>query len=655
MLPTYRPAASPASTGSVDHIQLGTVMPDAATLDRLVARWIEAVSDPYLPTAERLALTPLPFEAYCYAIEGRDKIARDNRRREALTWQIEDTGKGVGTLHVLGQESPEVLAFLRFDRQAEDTPDLTGWLRYLRRKIPFDMLLKKWPEFRPVAAFPESGRWMHTLIVAATGHGKSEVTKAILHHYTERPGVGVLVLDPGRNLALDIAHWPELHRQNRVIYVEPELRPGLTVGINPFHGGHLLPDREKSQLAEAVGQALSELSSNLTDHMKTLGTHCATVLMDFADASMLDLARMVQEPPDSKKSPFGGFRDERRDKLMEAAYYHRDPYVRDFFRFRFDAPAYAGIRDWLGARIDRVTSMVDVRNALFGPATLDLERELDAGKFVVVNLAKYGEDEHRAAMGRMLVAMVAAIGNRRAQRTGPYTPLHLVVDEVTTMASGKMIKVLNELRKFAVHATFAQQADGEGFTKEQARSLVKNTLCRLAATKNRREGAELLDNEVSADELPPLSAGQFWVRWEGVPGIHTVEVRSDLVVRNRQGNVDADVSPERWLPDLLWEAYLDRLTQPGGYYRKAETRPLHKDTTPPERPGRVQPERPAARDEAPAQHVPEKPAPVRGRTKTVPAYEAIPPKGRATKPRKPAAGKPKSPPVVGDDDDDEAD
>ncbi|MFC7661856.1 helicase HerA domain-containing protein [Methylorubrum suomiense] len=246
MLPTYRQAASPAPSGADDRIELGTALPDAATLDRLVAKWTEAVSDPYLPAAERLALTPLAFEAYCYAVEGRDKIARETRRREALTWQIEDTGKGVGTLHVLGEESPEVLAFLRFDRQSDDTPDLAGWLRYLRRKIPVEKLMERWPEFRPVAAFPEASRRMHTLVVAATGHGKSEVLKALLHPYAQRRRAGVLLIDPGRTLAVDVARWPELHRDNRIIYVEPELRAGLTVGFNPFDRAHLLDVREKA-------------------------------------------------------------------------------------------------------------------------------------------------------------------------------------------------------------------------------------------------------------------------------------------------------------------------------------------------------------------------------------------------------------------------
>jgi Helicase HerA, central domain len=646
MLTTYRQAASPVTSGSDDRIELGTVLPDPATLNRLVARWIEAISDPYLPTAERLALTPLEFEAYCYAVEGQSKITRDTRRREALTWQIEETGKGVGSLHVLGEESPEVLAFLRFDRQADDTPDLTGWLRYLRRKIPVEKLMDRWPEFRPVAAFPEAGRRMHTLVVAATGHGKSEVLKAMLHHYAERPRAGVLLIDPGRTLAVDVARWPELHRDNRIIYVEPELRPGLTVGFNPFDRAQTLDARDKSHLAETIGTAISEMTANLTDNMETLVTNCARVLLDEPDATMEDLGRMVVEPPDPKKSPYGGFIDRRRERLLKKAYDHPDRHVRNFFRFRFGAGSYALNRDFLGNRVDRITGMVDVRNALFGPSTIDLERELDAGKFVVVNLAKYGKRKQRAALGRLLVTMAAGIASRRMQREGPYTPLHIVVDEVTSMTSPQMIEVLNEARKVGVHATFAQQTEGEGFTKEQARSLVKNTLCRLAATKNRREGAELLDNEVSADELPPLSAGQFWVRWEGVPGIHTVEVRSDLVVRNRQGNIDPDVSPERWLPDLLWEAYLDRLTQPGGYYRKAETRPLHTDTTPPARPGRVQPERPAERDEAPEHHLPERPKPVSGRDKKVPAYEAVLAKGRATKPRKPTAEKPKTDSVV---------
>jgi len=629
MLPSYSQALASAMVGPIDKIRLGTALPDVKALDAIVAWYCEQIDDPYLPREERLAAFPLPFAAFCYALESRGKIARDERRREALSWQIQDSGKGAGTLHVLGQEDPAVRYFLRHDDAQDYTPDLAGWLAYLKRKMPFENVMAR---HRPYADFPEISRRMHTLVVAATGHGKSEVLKALLHHYAVHRSAGVIVLDPGRNLAQDMARWPELHRDNRVIYVEPELRPGLTVGFNPFSGGHLLEERERSHLAETIGLALSEMTMDLTENMETLVTNCAMVLLDFADATMQDLGRMVSKPPDEKKSPFAGaFMDERRDKLLSAAYYHRDPDVRDFFRYRFDATAYNASREFLGTRIDRVTTMVDVRNALFGVATLDLERELNAGKFVLVNLAKYGRRKQRAAIGRLLVAMVAGIASRRAQVAPPYTPIHLVVDEVTTMASPTMIETLNENRKFGLHGTFAQQVDGDGFTREQAHSLVTNTRCRLAATDDPKEGAALLDPRTDPDTLPLLQTGQFWVRWEGMPGVHTVQVRSDLVVRNRQGEVDPDADPAVWLPEPHWQAYVEWLTTRGGYYRQARTRPLHTDTAPPVAPVGAPEAAPSSADMPTA---PPRPAAPRGRAKTVPAYEVVPGKARVSKPRK---------------------
>lgn len=656
MLPGYRHAASPAAAQSDDLIQLGTALPDAATLNRIVEWYTARVSSiPDLPPDLR-ARTPLPYEPYRYAVAEQSRTGQSQYRREALTWQAERTG--TDGVYVFGEGRQEAARFQNASVRPEDTPDLPGYLAYLRRLMRLDELLEKHPELRPVAAFPEAGRRMHTLVVAATGHGKSEVLKALLHPYAERPRAGVLLIDPGRTLAVDVARWPELHRDNRIIYVEPELRAGLTVGFNPFAQAHLLDAREKSHLAETIGTAISEMTANLTDNMETLVTNCARVLLDQPDATMEDLGRMVVEPPDPKKSPFGGFIDRRRERLLEAGYHHPDRHVRDFFRFRFAAGSYALNRDFLGNRVDRISGMVDVRNALFGPATIDLERELDAGKFVVVNLAKYGRRKQRAAIGRLLVTMAVGIGSRRMQREGPYTPLHLVVDEVSAMTSPQMIEVLNELRKVGVHATFAQQTEGEGFSKEQAVALVGNTRCRLAALDDPKRGAELVAHRGRADELPPLQQGQFWVTWAGVPGVHTVQVRSDLVVRDTEGRVRPDASPARWLPEAEWQAYVARLTGPGGYYRPSEVAladevepiPAARDLAVPEaplRPARARPERLAERDETPEHHLPEKPKPVSGRTKTVPAYKVVEEKPRATKPRKPTAQKPKIEPVVG--------
>lgn len=540
---------------------LGTVAPRREDLEDLIERAQRRVLQITngIPNGERLAAehAALSYSDYLRALARFDRLEADIHR-----WRIADMDQRERML----PPSPALVGFVLRGRSRARTPDEAGWKAYLHEVAP-GFGDKVASMYRP-SAFPAVHRNRHTFIVAPTGHGKSELLKALVWHDVQHPGASVVVLDPGGDMSRQIARWPELLRSDRLVYVEPELRPGYTVGINPFAGGHLLDEVERGAVAGIIANVLGDITADLSPNMQTLCRYCALVLLGLPDATLRDLQLLIQKPEPEKKirRSFEFVDDEgdpyeaRRQAVLEAAFYHPDVDVKRFFRMDFDTPEYLGTRGWLGTRIKGIAAKIDLRRALFGPDTLKLQQAMDGGKIVVVNLKGYGNEDERADVGRLLVGLVAAFGDLRGRREGSSRrPVHLIVDEATEVASPRMISVLEQLRKFGIHLTLAQQVGGRNFSTEQKAVLFENTRTKIIAHRSKREGAALLGYQGDPEHLPDLTEFQFWVQWHTDPEVRHLAVRSDLTDRSHS------VTEEEW------QRFADRAV--GAYYRRGEAIP----------------------------------------------------------------------------------
>lgn len=580
---------------------LGTLAPLREEIEALVdhAQQLSRERLNTTPGRDRLAAIygVLAFPEYLRA------LARFDRHEQELhRWRIADDDQKARMV----PPAPALIGFILRGRSRARTPDEAGWRAYLGEIAP-GFAEKLASMYRP-SAFPEVHRNRHTLVVAPTGHGKSELLKALVWHYVQHPGAAVIVLDPGGDMSRQIARWPELLRSERLVYVEPELRPGYTVGINPFAGGTLLDERGRSAVAGIIAQTLGDLTADLSPNMMTLTRYCATVLLGVPGATLRDLQLLIQKPEqrgktvrsfafdDDEPDPY----EDRRQEIGQAAVHHENLDVRRFFRIDFDSPEYLGTRGWLGTRLKGIGAKVDLRRALFGPDTLKLEQAMDAGKIVVVNVNRFGDASERGDVGRLLVGLVAAIGGRRGQwGDASRRPVHLIVDEATEVVSPQMVVILEQLRKFGIHLTLAQQVGGRAFTTEQKEVLFQNTRTKLIAHENKREGAALLGYQGDPDKLPTLAEHQFWVRWHTDTQVRHLAVFNDL----------ADASHS--VSEGEWQLFADRAVN--DYYRRGEVppqasrRPPDRAATPPPTSAPIEtPEPPPRSPEAPAMA---KPAP----------------------------------------------
>lgn len=141
-----------------------------------------------------------------------------------------------------------------------------------------------------------------------------------------------------------------------------------------------------------------------------------------------------------------------------------------------------------------------------------------------MNLAKFGQ-AGGAAIGKMLVAMLGAIA--RTRNTLPAeqrVPMHVFIDEVSTMVSAELLKNLKELRKFGLYTTLAQQVEGDGFSGNYKQLLTRLTACKFIGSPSGDDGGLLYSDE----GLPPLNHREFWVQWPGARGVGRLQVRAEL-------------------------------------------------------------------------------------------------------------------------------
>lgn len=462
--------------------------------------------------------------------------------------------------------------FLYQPAQSDWTPDLAGYKKYLIAQHPgFAGVLKSNAEHR--AEFPEDGRREHTLILGPSRWGKSELMKALMHHYAEDGSAAVVVLDPGGDLVKQVSKWPELIREDRLRLVQPGLDQddkenggigrGFTVGFNPLDGTGLdFEDRRivAADWAHTLGM-IGAQKADLSPSMTLLVTVCVQVLLSIPKATLEDLSYMLMLRPRAGRGPNAKTRPEaphpRAAELQKLARNYEIARVADFFRHQYDTDGVEGTREALLRRLETVMNYPHAEAMLTGKATLRLEDEIEARRFILVDLSRFGKIG-AAAIGRLFVAQVAAIGRRRErQKQEDRTPTHLFVDEASTMVSASMFEVMKEMRKFGIFLTMGQQVGGDEMTAEQKAILRINTGCKLIAPKSAAEDWFELEK---GTELPTIERREFIVQWPEVGKLLRVKVRSDLADQSHT------VSPGEW------RQYLQTITGPGGYYRSAELR-----------------------------------------------------------------------------------
>ncbi len=466
---------------------------------------------------------PLPYQDYC-------RFSRDLR-----PLMRELRGLRTGELLSGAKDSWPLRRLLSFGENPKFTPDFYGWVEYLKcLSEPFANAID---HMSRDATIPEEMTEEHTMIVAPSKWGKSELIKTFVHHYALHEELGaVIVIDPHPDMTRQIARWPQLVRSRRAVYIQPGLQPGREVSLNLLDGrGMDINDRR--QVSAFWASQIGSLTSELSVPMVRIARHCFHLLLAYGNATLLDLLAFLNAPKEAKNQT------SQQRALLQFARRYPDPVLRGFFENDYLSHNEESSRGGVKRRVEVLLQLPHATAMLCGKDPFDLEEAIEQHKVVLFNLSDFGPDGSKD-IGRLLVAYVGAIARRQGKlRPDQRRRIHLFVDESSALISDELLRHLKELRKFGLYTTLAQHAPDDGLSRSQASLLSELMGTKFLGSRNGDKSGFLR----SDGDLPSLARNQFYVDCDAIDGVGLLHVRDDLVGSKNSVRDDKWQEYENWL------------------------------------------------------------------------------------------------------------
>jgi hypothetical protein len=289
---------------------------------------------------------------------------------------------------------------------------------------------------------PRIDRGRHLYIIGQTGVGKSGMLELLTISDIYSP-YGFAVIDPHGDYAQNVLKRIPTERAKDVLYFNPS-DVDFPIAFNPMEVYD--PKLRTHTCSELIG-VLKRMFESWGPRLEYILRYCILALLDYPDATMLDITRMLTEK---------GFRQ---DVLQHVT----DPVVRNFWTIefaswndKFAAEAVAPVLNKVGA----FTANPLVRNIIGQPkSSFNIRQIMDERKILIVNLSRglVGED-NASLLGALLVTKIQLAAMSRADIPAEErSPFYLYVDEFQNFATDSFATILSEARKYGLNLTVANQ------------------------------------------------------------------------------------------------------------------------------------------------------------------------------------------------------
>jgi len=285
-------------------------------------------------------------------------------------------------------------------------------------------------------------RGRHLYIIGQTGAGKSFLLQLLtlsdIYH-----DVGFAIVDPHGDYATDIMKYIPEHRLNDVVYMNPADRE-FPLAFNPMEVSD--PAMKDHISSELVG-VLRRMFESWGPRLEYILRYTILALLDYPEATMLDITRMLNE------------KDFRKKVIRDI----QDPIVKSFWvtefaswNDKFASEAVAPVLNKVGAFVANplVRNIVGQKKSAF-----NIRQIMDEGKILLVNLSRgqVGED-NAAILGALMVTKIQLAAMSRADvPLDQRRPFYLYVDEFQNFATDSFAVILSEARKYGLNLTVANQ------------------------------------------------------------------------------------------------------------------------------------------------------------------------------------------------------
>ncbi|MBI5018933.1 DUF87 domain-containing protein [Candidatus Gottesmanbacteria bacterium] len=293
----------------------------------------------------------------------------------------------------------------------------------------------------------KADRRKHMYIIGKTGTGKSTLI-ANMAINDMKNGEGVAVIDPHGDLSDILLDYIPSHRMNDVAYLDPSDTE------HPFHLNPL--EVKNSAYRELIASGIVSIFYKLYHmswgpRLEYILRNTILTLTHVPQSTFLDIPELLTN-------------DRFREKVVEKL---DDRVLKNFWLNEFNRLSPQMKSESISPILNKVGQFLSsktIRNIVGSPSsTVDLERMMNEGKIVIVNLAqgKLGEDSS-ALLGAMIITkMQLAAMNRVYTAEENRRDFYLYVDEFQNFATQSFIKILSEARKYRLNLALANQYVGQ--------------------------------------------------------------------------------------------------------------------------------------------------------------------------------------------------
>lgn len=437
-----------------------------------------------------------------------------------------------------------------------NTTDIKGYMAYLSKAAPD---LQSFFFTRLNSRIAEDTRKRHTHILGGSGSGKTELLKLLLYSYIRKKDYCTTVIfEPHGDLCEEVSLFKEFAEkegeESNLVYLNADLDAGFTPCINPFEVKDKSSqdiDRMCQVLKEAFAMIISDDGANaFSTQMAAILVPCLAVLLETDDTDIRDLQRFMD--------------DNQNEDLVDIGKRSRNPEHRNFFLNKFDAKSYNQTKLSLYTKLQTLFGSPNFMAFITGKSTVDIEALLDSKKTIVISLSKgvLGDDTGRA-LGRFIVAMIQGyIKKRQKIPKNQRIPVHCFIDEFQNYISPKVREILEELRKYGLHLTLANQFMDQVSDSSLKKSLRANTKVKIFGIVEDDDLKTAADTmKVDKEAIEKLDTGQFYVKSGKNPSFKLYAPTFLLGKRHRMTWEEWDYTKKKQLERYYKPRYAQRTTE----------------------------------------------------------------------------------------------
>lgn len=379
----------------------------------------------------------------------------------------------------------------------------TPWIDFLEQPIQF--------------VIPTEARFEHSHIVAGSGHGKTQALQYLICQDLPAVAAGqrsIIVLDSQGDLIQNVAHLAEfapggpLH--DRVVIIDPsdvEWPVSLNlfdVGIERLQGYEPLErERLTNSILELYDFVLGTLlAAEMTQKQNVIFRYVTRLMLHIPDATIHTLRELMEPNSHITFAPHIA-------KLSGTA--------RRFFETEFTDREFTQTKKQVLRRLWGILENQTFERMFSHPRSkLDLFKEMNAGKVILINTAKdLLKEQGSETFGRFFIALIAQAAQERATlHEAKRLPTFVYIDEAADYFDRNIGIILAQARKYKVGMVLAHQYLGQLDAKLQD-AFGANTAVKFAggvSAKDARTLAAMLHTSPDLIEHQPKGSFASYVR-----------------------------------------------------------------------------------------------------------------------------------------------